>query len=183
VWDAVIGGLVTGIIALTGVWLTLRHQARLATLAEDARVRERRVERLRESYRFLLRSAYGLMAHASMLPLALALAEQGKPDYFNDLVTQKQPDSNEQNANLMLEGEADREVLSVYGALSAQHTTFLAALTSYSNKGEHMPTGEYEERVASMREHAVRLGDLARERLSELERPVDSVALRKRGTR
>jgi len=168
--DAILGGLVTGGVTLIALWLTLRHQNQQAIRAEQGRIRERRVERLRDSYRVFVAAAFEMQGHAAMLPLAIAFDERGDSTLAEAIQSPRLP-SSDLNASLSLEADADQRTLDLFGELSAEHTMFLATLGSYLDRGERMPAEEWTGMVQSMQDKAKAIAETARQRLAQLELP------------
>jgi hypothetical protein len=70
--EAIQGGLVTGVVSLLVLWLTLRHPAKQAERAEQARTHERRVDMRKDVYIAWLKAARFLGSWPSNLPTPTA---------------------------------------------------------------------------------------------------------------
>ncbi len=169
--DAIVGGAVTGGFSLVVLVLTLRHSKKQAERAEKARIRERRVDRLRDSYRDFVVGAYAMARHAAVLGIALTMQQQGEGRHVRDVLATELADTREQHAALQLEDDADQAILTIYGQLSMEHVAFLAQVASCLEKGEDLSSDEYKRSIKSMEAKANAIAKLAKERLTELEQP------------
>ncbi len=167
--DAIVGGLVTGVFALTVLVFSLRHATKQAERAEAERARIRRADRLRDSYRDYVAAAWALRGQAALLPIALIESQRGRRQFLEELTEKQHADMGKQHASLTLEEGADQAIINEFSLLNSEHMVFLAKYAS--EKDEEMSTDEYIERITSMDTRANNIARLARARLAELETP------------
>lgn len=171
--DAIVGGLIsgslTGLVTVIALVLTIRHENEKEKRAEASRIRERKAQRLREAYLVHLAAASQMLAHASLLPIAMALLDREDSSYAESLDVQLP--TTEQTAALRLEAEADRAILAPYNAIGAQHTRFVAMASSHLKRNERIPEEDWLPIIESMQESLRTIEEAAGKRLIELETP------------
>ena len=169
--DAIVGGLVTGGFALLVLYASLRHATRQSARDEAERMRVRRADRLRDSYRDYVVAAYALQGSAALIPIAFIESQRGRGAFYKELMGKQEVDLSIHNASLMLEEDTDQAIMREFSALNHDHMAYLLFIRNYMEKGEKMDEEEYIRHTTALRGRADTIARLARERLADLEQP------------
>ena len=167
-----LAGVVVGsLLSLLGVWLTLKKQAERDAKEDRRRLRDKKYERLRETYRELLEAADAHVGGAWRLAMDFAKARRdgGLEDVLGRLLDERSRIQGI-HARLRLESDEDRAVLELLDAIDKGRSDLL---TTALDQPEEMPFEDFQRDLDELGEKARELTKLARDRLTALERPLE----------
>jgi hypothetical protein len=173
-WAALAGVLVGGILSLTGVWWTLRRQDERDRKADERALRDRKFERLRAALLSVVDAAGALSRRTLMLNIALLIGQnEGNYQRFNELVGEPYPSTSAARASLLLESEDALAILGKLDELMHEDLAGYAMLMKAADDKNSVSREEFEVHFKALQEKADALTALARERLVELQTPVE----------
>lgn len=150
--------------------MTLHHQTKLARQADARSLRDRKHDRLRAVYREVVAASDAHVGGTWKLFRDYAEARrEGMLEQVMEQLLNERQRLQDARASVRLESDDDRRVLELLEAIDHDRS---ALLTDALDGPVEMPLEVYERHVRELDMKAEELARLARDRLTELEKPV-----------